>query len=356
MNMNMQSLLWEDVQEGQQLPPFTYELSLLRLVAFVRATGLYDYVHFDRDYARAVGARDVFIATPHVVGLFSRLLTDWAGPEAEVRSITLKMNTQSCAGDLLQVSGHVGRVYTGEDGEHLVDVVDMKIGHAHSANAATATATLALPTRGAAVRAVRAAPARKAPQLQADVPDFVRALVGTVKEGEPEPERPLTEDEIHLWCECLEDWNPLYWDHAYARKSRHGGLIAPPGGLFHGAASSVNAGLGYGKPGTAVPAPVREGLTGFALLQALRKDMIAGKTPFSVPGYPEVAVTVARSEYYRPLRVGDHTRTTQEIVDCSGLKKTKLGEGHFLTWIRSVYNQRDELVRTFTLTGFYYHA
>jgi acyl dehydratase len=250
----------------------------------------------------------------------------------------------------------VGRKYVSDDGEHLVEVVDMKIVHAHSDNAATATAILALPTKDSPVRAVRPVPARVAPQLSADVPDFVRALVGTVKEGEPEPERPLTEDEIHLWCECLEDWNPLYWDKDHAQASRHGGLVAPPGGLFHGAASSVNAGLGYMKPGTEIPKPVRDGLTGFALLQALRKDMIAGKTPFSVPGFPEVAVTVARSEYYRPLHVGDHTRTTQEIVDCSGLKKTKLGEGHFLTWVRSVYNQRDELVRTFTLTGFYYHA
>ena len=33
-------LRWEDMAEGQQLPGFEYELSLLRLVAFVRATGL----------------------------------------------------------------------------------------------------------------------------------------------------------------------------------------------------------------------------------------------------------------------------------------------------------------------------
>jgi hypothetical protein len=67
------SLCWQDVEEGTALPSFTYELSLLRLVAFVRASGLYDYVPFDGDCARAAGARDAFISAPHVAGLFGRL-------------------------------------------------------------------------------------------------------------------------------------------------------------------------------------------------------------------------------------------------------------------------------------------
>ena len=63
------SLIWDDIAEGADLPGFDYELSMLRLVAFVRATGLYDYVHHDSDYARAVGIKDAFAATPHIGGL-----------------------------------------------------------------------------------------------------------------------------------------------------------------------------------------------------------------------------------------------------------------------------------------------
>ncbi len=51
------SVLWDAVAEGERLPGFGYELSMLRLVAFVRATGLYDYVHHDPEYARAVASR-----------------------------------------------------------------------------------------------------------------------------------------------------------------------------------------------------------------------------------------------------------------------------------------------------------
>ncbi len=33
---------------------------------------------------------------------------------------------------------------------------------------------------------------------------------------------------IRLWCEVLEDANPLYYDREYARTTRHGGIVAPP--------------------------------------------------------------------------------------------------------------------------------
>lgn len=351
------SILWEDVRDDQELPEITYELSLLRLVAFVRACGQYDFVHFDRDYAQSVGARDVFAATPHVLGLFSRLLTDWSGPDADIRTITLNMRTQSCAGDMLRVTGKVARKYISADGEYLVDIDALNIGHQHSAQAATATATLCLPSRaGGPVRLRSQPPARHHVELDPALPDFARELIGTVKPGAPEPAWPLTRDEIHMWCECLEDWNPLYWDPDFAATSRYGGIVAPPASLFHGAGSSVRVGLGYMKPEVTAPAAIKAGLQGLPLLKELRKVLLNEITPFAVPGCPEIAVAQARSDYFTSLHPGDTTRTTQEVLNCSPLKRTKLGEGHFLTWVRSVYNQSDVLVRTFTLTGFYYHT
>lgn len=354
--MDYRSLYWEDVEEGQALPAYTYELSLLRLVAMVRASGLYDYVHFDRDYARAVGARDAFIATHHVAGLFSRLLTDWSGPEADVRSLTFSMGAQSCSSDVLKVSGKVGRKYVGEDGEHLVDVADMTIAHDLAPRAASASATLALPSRAAGpVKVGSRRPARdEVPDP--NMPDFAKALLGQVTEGSWEPQRPLTENEIHLWCECIEDWNPLYWDKEFAGRSRHGGIISPPASVLFGAGSSAAMGIGYMKPGGKIPAAVSEGLIGMPLLQALRKEMTAAASPVSPPGCPEIAITQARSEYFTPLRPGDTARSKRELLNCSPEKSTKLGKGYFATWRNSVHNQLGELVRTFTLTGFIYHT
>ncbi len=348
-------MCWEDVEEGQPLPSFNYELSLLRLVAFVRATGLYDYVHFDGDYARAAGARDAFISTPHVAGLFGRLLTDWSGPSGEIRSLTFSMRTQSCTNDMLAVSGRVGRRYRGQDGACLVDLVDLNIGHALAAHAATATATMALPSRSGD-KALPLAPAREADVLAADVPDFARPHLGKSRAGGAYPAQPLTKEEIHLWCEALEDWNPLYWDEAYAASSPHGGIIAPPTSMFFGTGSSARLGIGCMKPGEAVPDAVRKGLTGIGLLQSLRQAWAEGGTLVIPPGCDEIAVVQATCRFFIPMRPGDTGHTELRMKNCSQRKKTKLGEGYFITTERLLYNQRNEPVRSQEFTVFHYHV
>ena len=352
--MAAHNLCWDDVEEGQPLPSFTYELSLLRLVAFVRASGLYDYVHFDGNYARAAGARDAFISTPHVAGLFGRLLTDWSGPEGEIRSLTFAMRTQSCTNDLLTVTGRVGRKYRGEDGAHLVDLVDLNIGHALAAHAATATAVMTLPSSSGEKARFPAAPPLIEAAPPGDVPDFARGLIGKSRPGGHLPARPLTRDEIHLWCEALEDWNPLYWDEAYAAASRLGGIVAPPTSMFFGAGSAAALGVGYLKPSGSVPEGVRQGLTGIPLLQSLRQSLVRAGTLVVPPDCPEIAVVQAASRFFVPLRPGDTARSELTLKRCSPKKATKLGEGYFVTTERAFYNQRDELVRTQELTVLHY--
>ena len=114
-----QNLEWEDVVEGADLPAFSYELNQLRLVAFVRATGLYDYIHFDRDYAQSVGARDAFASNSHISGLLARLITDWAGPQADLHAMNFTLRGQCCAGDMLTIGGKVGRKYRNDAGQCL---------------------------------------------------------------------------------------------------------------------------------------------------------------------------------------------------------------------------------------------
>ena len=355
--MDYRSLFWEDIEENTQLPTLEYELSLLRLVAFTRATGLYDYVHFDRDYARAAGSRDAFISTPHVAGLLGRLMTDWAGPEADIRSLTFSMQKQSCTNDMLIVSGRVGRKYKSAQGEYLADIVDLNIGHDFEPGTLAAHATIALPSRvGGPVSGASRGEHKLAAEIDPDMPDFARAELQKVKEGPAEPARPLTKDEIHLWCEALEDWNPLYWDEEYAKNSRYGGIIAPPTALFYGAGSGVALGIGYGKPGVKVPDAVEKGLTGRPLLQSLRTNLLAAVSPIQLPEYPEIAVVDARADYYAPLRPGDSTRSEIRLLGCSSKKTTRLGTGHFVKFVQSLYNQREEIIKDFTLTVLIFHV
>jgi acyl dehydratase len=267
------------------------------------------------------------------------------------------MRTQSCTNDVLTVSGQVGRRYRGDDGAYLVDLADLNIGHGLAALAATATATIALPSRsGARALALRAGEPEQTGRSPADVPDFARPFLGKSRPGSGLPARPLTAEDIHLWCEALEDWSPLYWDEGYAAASAFGGIIAPPTSMFFGAGSSAGLGIGYLKPGETVPEGVRQGLTGIPLLQSLRQSLVRGGTLVDPPDCPEIAVVQADCRFYVPLRPGDTLRSELRMKDCSQKKKTRLGEGYFVTTERRFVNQRNELARTQKFIVFHYRV
>lgn len=350
------SLLWEDVTEGEELPGFDYELSMLRLVAFVRATGLYDYVHHDPDYARAVGIKDAFAATPHIGGLFCRAVTDWTGPLGLLRRIEFRMTGQCLRNDILRVTGKVIGKQRAADGAALVDV-ELNIANDAAPSVAAAKITVALPmSDGSRPAVVRERDPDDVIVPNDDMPDFAKAYMGQVREGNWEPRDPLQASDVHLWCEALEDWNPLYWDAEYAARSPVGGIVSPPIGLFFGAGSGLVVGLGHRKPGAVVPEPIVQGLHGMELMSALRQELIRGGVPFPPPDCPETVVTNAVYDFYRPLRVGDTLRTEQRLATCSQLRKTRLGEGYFTSGENQLFNQHGELVRTTTLNLFCYRA
>lgn len=350
------SLNWEDIEEGQAIPAFDYELSMLRLVAFVRATGLYDYVHHDAEYARAVGIKDAFAATPHIGGLFSRAVTDWTGPSGLIRRLEFRMTGQCLRNDMLHISGSVAGKRRLDDGSALVDV-ELNIATGDSPSVASAKVTVAVPSAdGTQPLVTRDRDPDDLVVANDDMPDFAKAYLGQVREGNWEPREPLEASNVHLWCEALEDWNPLYWDADFAARSPVGGIVSPPIGLFFGPGSGVVVGLGYKKPGVDVPAPIVQGLHGMELMSALRQELIKGGVPFPPPDCPETVVTNAVYNFYRPLRVGDTLRTEQRLATCSQLRKTRLGEGYFTSGENLLFNQHDELVRTVTLNLFCYRA
>lgn len=348
------SLDWSDVKAGDAIPGFEYELSLLRLVAYIRATGQYDFVHFDSDYARSVGAEDAFICTYHLAGLFGRVLTDWAGPGCVLRELTFSMTTQMLRGDLLTFSGTIEKAWRDAD-DCLVEVA-LNVATQRSGNAARAKVIVALPSGGRAPAISRKRNEADQPCPNPEMPDFARAMMGVVKPGKAQPEMPLSQGDVLLLCEALEDWNPLYWEAGYASRSPYGGLIAPPTASIFGPGSSLDFGLGWRRPGVEVPDPVARGLTGIPLLAELRKIASDKGIPFMPPDCPDVVVTQVRFQFYEPLRICDTLRVELRMADCSALRKTRLGEGYFLTVEASMINQREQLVRTETMTLLYYRS
>jgi hypothetical protein len=92
---------------GEELPPFDLEVTATVIVAGAIATRDFMPVHHDRDYAVAQGAPDIFMNILTSNGYVSRYVTDWAGPDSQVRQISTRLGGPAIPGQPLRFRGQV---------------------------------------------------------------------------------------------------------------------------------------------------------------------------------------------------------------------------------------------------------
>ena len=76
----------------------------------VREDGHAKLLHDDRmpkSAAQAQGMQDVFMNILTTNGLVGRYVTDWAGPDAVVRNVAIKLGAPNLPGDTMKMSGKV---------------------------------------------------------------------------------------------------------------------------------------------------------------------------------------------------------------------------------------------------------
>ena len=64
-------------------------------------------MHHDRDYANAQGAPDIFMNILSTNGFVGRFITDWAGPEAMLEKISIRLGAPACPDDTMRFTGMV---------------------------------------------------------------------------------------------------------------------------------------------------------------------------------------------------------------------------------------------------------
>ncbi|MCU1687679.1 MAG: dehydratase [Amycolatopsis sp.] len=92
---------------GTELPPLTIEVTPTFVVSTALATRDFQDVHHDRDAAVARGSKDIFLNILTDTGLVQRFVTDWAGPAARIRSVSIRLGVPCYADDTLVLSGRV---------------------------------------------------------------------------------------------------------------------------------------------------------------------------------------------------------------------------------------------------------
>ncbi|WP_395309784.1 MaoC family dehydratase [Mycobacterium sp. AMU20-3851] len=125
------------VTVGTKLPELQIYGDPTFIVSTAIATRDYQDVHHDRDKAQAKGSKDIFVNILTDTGLVGRYVTDWAGPDAIVKSIKLRLGVPWYAYDTITFTGEVTEI----DG----DLITLKVVGNNSLGAhVIATSTLTL--------------------------------------------------------------------------------------------------------------------------------------------------------------------------------------------------------------------
>ncbi|GGO86561.1 MaoC family dehydratase [Wenjunlia tyrosinilytica] len=92
---------------GQELPELRIPITRTLIVAGAIASRDYQDVHHDTELARAKGSPDIFMNILTTNGLVGRFITDWAGPDAQILKLSIRLGAPNHPGDEMVLTGRV---------------------------------------------------------------------------------------------------------------------------------------------------------------------------------------------------------------------------------------------------------
>ncbi len=102
-----QSKEFSEVSVGDALPEQKIEITSSLVVGGALASQDYTPVHHDRGAAQASGMQDVFMNILTTNGLVGRYISDWAGSNALVKNVSIKLGTPNLPGETMKMSGAI---------------------------------------------------------------------------------------------------------------------------------------------------------------------------------------------------------------------------------------------------------
>jgi len=136
------TLGFDEVNVGDCLPELSIPLSATRIIATAIASRDYQDVHHDLELAQERGTKSIFMNILTTNGFVDRYITDWAGPDAFLKRVNIRLGAPNYAGDTMVLSGTVKeKSLVGDQGVVDIDVV----GKNSIGNHVTGTVRLALP-------------------------------------------------------------------------------------------------------------------------------------------------------------------------------------------------------------------
>jgi acyl dehydratase len=110
----MKSLSYTDVNEGDELPALDVPITRTAIVAGAIASRDYQDVHHDSELAKERGSKDIFMNILTTNGWVGRFVTDWAGPDAVLKKVAIRLGAPNYPDDTMRMTGKVTKKGDGE--------------------------------------------------------------------------------------------------------------------------------------------------------------------------------------------------------------------------------------------------
>lgn len=105
--MTTNTPLYGSVAIGDKLPPLELPITSSLIVGGAIASRDFTPVHHDKSAAQKGGLPDVFMNILTSNGLMGRYVTDWAGPDATLKSIDIKLGAPNLPGFVMTITGEI---------------------------------------------------------------------------------------------------------------------------------------------------------------------------------------------------------------------------------------------------------
>lgn len=100
---------FDEIREQAEIPALEIDFSTERNKDYCDLVNEINPLHFDREYARSLGYRDIVIAGIFTASLFPKLVTDWLGGQARIERMEVKFEAPAYLNETVTYRGRVTR-------------------------------------------------------------------------------------------------------------------------------------------------------------------------------------------------------------------------------------------------------
>ena len=138
-------LFYEDITVGDEITPLVKRPTTQQLVMWAGASGDFNAIHYDKDFALERGLPGVIVHGQLAGCFLGQMVTDWLGDAGTLKKLSLSYKGMNFPGEVLTCRGKVTKKYY-EDNQNLM-LFSIWAENPKGDKMLTGTAVVALPSR-----------------------------------------------------------------------------------------------------------------------------------------------------------------------------------------------------------------